>query len=139
MRRRYCGGCRCPSGLTVSTPRPVTIRPIAWAHGRLVAKGLFDVTYKIVIIIQKSSKLRNYYYGRGSASAHLGCRQQSASEMLARKAVELASSTVHRSAMQMFSNSVNSGVKDTRTSTHPVDNPAVLTGSPIFLNLTINF
>ena len=96
----------------------VTIRPIAWAHGRLVAKGLFDVTYKIVIIIQKSSKLRNYYYGRGSASAHLGCRQQSASEMLARKAVELASSTVHRSAMQMFSNSVNSGVKDTRSSTY---------------------
>ena len=82
-----------------------------------MAKGLFDIKYKIVII-QKASKLQNYYYGRGSASAHLGCRQQSASEMLARKAVELASSTVHRSAMQMFSNSVNSGVKDMMSSTY---------------------
>ena len=32
--------------------------------------------------------------GVAPASAHLGCRQQSASEMLARIAVELASSTV---------------------------------------------
>ena len=82
-----------------------------------MAKGLFDIKYKIAII-QKASKLQDYYYGRGSASVHLGYKQQSASEMRARVVVELASSTVHRSAMQMFSNSVNSGVKDMRSSTY---------------------
>ena len=63
----------------------VTTRPIAWARGLLVAKGLCNSSIKY-----SYKRLVNYKTTTmGVASVHLGCKQQSASEMLARVVVEL--------------------------------------------------